>query len=360
MRVLVIGAGIHGLTTAISLADKGFDVTVIEQNSSVMSSTSGATHNRAHLGFHYPRSYDTAVECMRGLEFFSRKYNDVLIYPKDNYYLISDKSNMSFQRYLDFCDSIKVPYKIEMPAPGYIYDDHITGGIKVNEPIFDIKILTQALLKEIKEKNIKIVLNSEVIDFYASDHDYTIITTKCTYKTDFIVNATYASSNNILKILGLEEDMTEYYLQNTEVIVVKSPVPLPCMTIMDGKFFSIMEYANETPNMYLLYDVVNSVISKEIGYFYHRQKFESNFDKIIAHGSEYFPFFKDLEYVESWYGSRPIPLQITDDARTTRIKMHKKYPQIFSILEGKFISAPLIAARIARIILENSEIGWLK
>ena len=353
MRVIVIGAGIHGISTAIALAEKGFHVAVIDQNDSILAGASGATHNRAHLGFHYPRSYDTAIECMKGLEFFKEKYGNSLIYPKNNYYLIYDKSNITFEQYLDFCNKISVPYSIEMPN-GYVYNEHITGSIKVDEPIFDIKKLTSELLSQISVNKIKMILGTEVIDFYNDENEYTLKTTRGTYRTNFIVNATYASSNNILKILQLEEDMTEYYLQNTEVIVVKSPILLPSLTIMDGKFFSIMEYANEIPNLYLLYDVINSVISKERGYFYHKRKFETNFDKIIEHGSEFFPFMNNLEYVESWFGSRPIPVQITDDSRTTRIKQHIKYPEIFSILEGKFISAPLIATKVAQIISENA------
>jgi len=351
MRVIVIGAGIHGLSTAITLANNGFDVTVLEQNNAIMSGTSNATHNRAHLGFHYPRSYETALECMNGLDLFKQKYNDVLVYPKKNYYLISDISNVTFEEYENFCNHINVPYKIEMPT-GYVYEEHITGAILVNEPIFDIKKLKTLLFSELLNNGISIHVNAKVTGFYpfSTNSDYTVITTNGTFKTDLIINATYAFSNNTLKILGLEEDMTEYYLQDTEVVVVKSPVSLPSLTIMDGKFFSIMEYANEITNLYLLYDVVNSILSKEEGYYYTPKKYETNFKKIIEHGSEYFPFFKDLEYVESWYGSRPIPVKITTDARTTRIVSHKKYKGIYSILEGKFISAPLIANKVVSLI----------
>jgi D-amino-acid dehydrogenase len=54
MKSIVIGGGIHGLSSAIALAKKGLEVSLIEKNSDLLMGTSGATHNRAHKGYHYP------------------------------------------------------------------------------------------------------------------------------------------------------------------------------------------------------------------------------------------------------------------------------------------------------------------
>lgn len=349
-KVIVIGGGIHGLTSAISLADEGLNVTVLEKNDDVMQGTSGATHNRAHLGFHYPRSIDTAIECKEGLEYFKKKYPESLFYPPNIYYLNEKKSNISFETYIKFCNKVNIPYKVKMPPKKFLYRDNIENGIKVSEPIFNIKKLTNVLIEKCREKKIIIKRSSEVIGFNKTDDGYEIICDKKKYFSNIILNATYAYSNNILKILNLEEDMTKYYLQHTEVIVVKSKENIPSLTIMDGKFFSIMYYATEEPNLYLLYDPLYSILEQKIGYFLEEKTADSNLEKIMEHGSLYFPFLRKLEYVESWYGSRPIPVKISDDSRKTRIKSHKKYPGIYSILEGKFISAPLIANKVVSLM----------
>jgi len=133
------------------------------------------------------------------------------------------------------------------------------------------------------------------------------------------------------------------------MIVVESDTPLPSVTIMDGPFVSIMKYAG-TKNLYLLYDVKNSTLHEEENYFVKDIELKSNFNKIIKHFQKYFPFAKDLKYIESWRGHRPIPIEITDDARNTQITSHKKYPGIYSIQEGKFISATLIADQIVSLL----------
>ncbi|MCX6712933.1 MAG: FAD-dependent oxidoreductase, partial [Candidatus Vogelbacteria bacterium] len=67
-KAIVIGGGVHGITSAIALAEQGIAVVVLEKRDDLMHGTSGATHNRAHLGYHYPRSKETAIECIEGLE----------------------------------------------------------------------------------------------------------------------------------------------------------------------------------------------------------------------------------------------------------------------------------------------------
>jgi hypothetical protein len=106
--------------------------------------------------------------------------------------------------------------------------------------------------------------------------------------------------------------------------------------------------------LYLLYDVVNSIIKKEVGYTFNESTIKSNIANMLEHCHKYFPI--KLDYVESLFGSRPIPVTPVEnvgDCRKTRIKCHSKYPGIYSILEGKFISAPLVAETVASLVLNN-------
>ena len=349
LKAVVIGGGVHGLTSSIALAREGIDVTLIEKNKELMQGTSGATHNRAHMGYHYPRSIETAVECLEGLNFFKRKYSEALFYPKDVYYLIEkNKSKTSVQGFIDFCTEMKIPYEME-DSSSFWNNDLIAAGFKVPEPVFKIKSLTNLLEKEASGLGVNIRKGSEVVGL-EKNGSYKVVTRekgeKKNYKADIILNATYAYSNNVLKALGLEEDMTRYLLQRTEIIAVRSKKPVPSLTVLDGEFISVMQYG-ENPELYLVYDVIHSNVDKEEGYFLnHSKKYPTNLKKMIEHGAKYFMYMRELEYVESLYGSRPVPLKIAGDSRKTRIKSHKGAPGVYSILEGKFISAPLIAERL--------------
>src|SRR6056297_1501597 len=131
-KAVVIGGGVHGLTSSIALAENGVDVTLLEKNYDLMKGTSGATHNRAHMGYHYPRSEETVAECQRGLKHFMTKYPLAIVGPKENFYLIAqDGSNTSFESYLDFCGRMELPYEVMLTGEGRWNDDSIEGGIKV-------------------------------------------------------------------------------------------------------------------------------------------------------------------------------------------------------------------------------------
>ena len=325
LNACVIGGGIHGMTTAIALAEAGVNVTVIEKNSDIFQGTSGSTHNRAHIGYHYPRSKETAEECISGLRYFQKKYPEALQYPKEMYYLIAKNSKTTVESFKNFCDDMKFPYELILPSAEFINADLIDNGFKVCEPIFNIFKIKSLFETLAKEKHITIYKSTHFSYFDVKNGQYEITCNRFGDVTkilvDIVINATYAYSNNTLKILDLEEDMCEYELQRTEVAILRSEKYVPSLTVMDGPYVSLMPYAATEPNLYLLYDVVNSVIDKEMGYMFEDKICETNVHKMLQHCNLFFPF--ELEYVDSLYGSRPIPASFAKnigDCRKTRIK----------------------------------------
>ena len=58
-KVAVIGSGIFGCTAALELSED-FDVTIFDRAGGILEGASTINHLRHHLGFHYPRSKETA------------------------------------------------------------------------------------------------------------------------------------------------------------------------------------------------------------------------------------------------------------------------------------------------------------
>ena len=142
------------------------------------------------------------------------------------------------------------------------------------------------------------------------------------------------------------EDLTPYKYETTEVAVVESELEIPALTITDGPFITILPYIGKK-NHYLVYDVNHSVLKTEIALKYITpENINSNWEKMLEHGLKYFPFFDKLKYKYSLYGNRPIPLKNKDDDRTTKIIKHDYPIDFYSILEGKFVSAPIIARKL--------------
>ena len=345
------------MCAALALAEADIDVVVIERNASILQGTSGATHNRAHMGYHYPRSIKTAQECLRGLEYFQSKYPEALYYPKEAYYAITkEESKTSTEDYIKFCDHMQIPYKFQWPPKEVLSKDHLDSSFLVPEPCFDLTALHRLLEKEAAQKKVAIKTSSVVTKSEQQKDGTHKVTVENRYskeqlQADIVINATYAYSNNILNISGLGPERTEYYYHTTEVVIARNmSMGIPALTVVDGPFISVMPYAG-TEDLYLVYDVVYSVVHLQRGLLYaERQKLESNWEKMVKHGKEYFPFIKKLEFVKSLWGSRPIPVDDTINSRHTRIIAHKTSPGFYSILEGKFISAPLVAQELSALI----------
>lgn len=354
---IIIGGGIHGITAALALAETNANVTVIDKRHKLLQGTSGATHNRAHMGYHYPRSIKTAEECLQGLNYFQEKYPKALYYPKKAYYLIAKKdSKTTTEDYIRFCDSLKLDYKLVWPSNKLVSKEHLDSSFCVPEPCFNLRILNQLLERKISQKKVTVVNNATVVDLVPKKdglYKVAIISENIRkdLKANIVINATYAYSNSILHLCNLDCDGSEYCYHTTEVVVVKNNcLSIPALTVMDGPFITILPYAGYK-GLSLVYDVAHSVVHRQEGFLYKEpQKTVSNWNKISEHGQKYFPFFKKLEYIKSLWGSRPVPVRDTDNSRHTTIICHKTFPGIYTIREGKFISAPLIAQKLVEII----------
>ena len=354
-NIVIIGAGIHGITIALELA-KQHNVSIIDSNDEILLGASNATHNRIHLGYHYPRSSETIEECKSGYNFFIKNYHDCLVFP-EFFYIIEKESLLTDNDYKNIMIEHNLPCNEEFPKDCFLNKNYIKNSFKVNEACFDIIKFRNKIKKQLLDANINLYLNFNINSVSTNKTKITFVdkeTKILVLNVDVLVNCTYTYSNNILKIFNIDDTLTEYEFEQTEIAVVESEQKIPAMTVMDGPFISILPYGNNK-NLYLVYDVVNSVIKKEIGtYFTKLESLPStNWSKMQSHGLKYYPFFDKLNYNYSLYSHRPIPKNNENDSRTTRI-IKEKYPiNFFSIKEGKFISAPAIAISFAKEINNN-------
>jgi len=364
MNALVVGAGIHGVTVACELASHGFKVTIIESNREILLGTSNGTHNRVNMGYHYPRSIETVRECNEGFEYFKRNLSSALFYPSSCYYLIEkNNSKVTAKEYNDLLDEVDLKYSIEFPKQSLIDKKNIEMSFKVWEPCYDVSILRRMFHQKIENLRVTLWTGFEIVDADIDGKNVTIkSSTNHTFKDKFdvIVNATYAFTNNVQKIFGCNEVKKKYKFQKTEVVVATmNKKILPAMTVMDGPFITILPYAyGGHKNEYLVYDVVNSVREESVGHYLPRSftniDCETNYSEMLVSGRRYFTFMDDLVPRSSLWATRPIPLNtFDDDARITNLVKHDNHDCFYSMLEGKFVSAPLLSQKITNTILED-------
>jgi hypothetical protein len=364
MKALIVGAGIHGLTIACEIAKLGIKTTIIDEKYEILLGTSNGTHNRVNMGYHYPRSIETAEECHKGFEYFKKNLPSALYYPIACYYAIDSNSSLiTAKQYRDFLNAVDLKYSLEQPHDNLLIADCIEDCFKVWEPCYDVQLLRRIFHQKIENFDIDLILGFKIVK--AEIHDKSVNLTSfaghiLTDNFDIIINATYALTNNLQEIFGCNELKKTYIYQKTEVVVTSYEKQiLPAITVMDGPFITVLPYTNGGHKQeYVVYDVVNSIHAEMIGSIatedFLNSSHVSKYESMKAHGEKYFSFMKDLKPKTSLWAFRPIPLTtLNDDSRITNWIKHDNHKNFYSILEGKFVSAPLQAEIMCKDIMNG-------
>jgi len=359
-KILIIGAGIHGVFVAKYLKKFAAKITLIEKNSQILNETSKATHNRSNRGYHYPRSIKTFRECKEAYEYFENNYNKYLK-KICSLYCIENKSKTSFNTYINFFRKNKLKYKIVKKSK-FIKNQNLEGIIKAEEGCFDHFSINKMINGELKNKNIKLVKNFNLKKVKKIGKSLMLISENNKYLIDTydaIINATYDKSKQVLKKFNNEISLN-YFYQHTEIAVVHSKRKIPGITIMDGDFITIMPYIGKK-DLYLIYDVKNSILRKSTIPLIKKITKKSNFPLMLKKISKYLNFSNEFAYKYSLYGYRPIQVNDFRSDRSTKInKFSYEGIKIYSIIEGKYISAPLIGKKLANLVCRENQIKKLQ
>jgi hypothetical protein len=320
-KIKIIGAGIFGCVIGYELQRAGYNVTIIEQDNDIMQRASMANHNRLHLGYHYPRSKETAEQSLDGLVSFLTNYRKAIVSHFPNYYMIAkDNSHVSAKEYIKFCNDVKIDYIYEMPNESLINKELIDLSINTDETVFDYDIL-KSLVKEFV-KDIDMKFNTK-FDGNIDDCDY-------------LINTTYASINKVNKLLGVPE--LKLKLQDVVIPYFRMESKPFGLTIMDGPFCSVMPKGNN-PNEFLLYSVKHALIKNN----------NLDIDNIYKQSEKYFPFLKNVERLGYWRTERALPINDNDE-RLSEIFTYKKHPKVINVLSGKVSTCHKLGQEIKKMI----------
>lgn len=358
--VAVIGAGIFGCLTALKLAEKGFNVTLIDQNHDILFGASYINQNRIHMGYHYPRSMETAKSCKAFEEEFNREFEEAVVDNFDHYYCIANKdSHLTPEDYVSFCNQLDLPFSLYDFTQELLFDSKEIGiHICVPERVYDANILRKKILNRILDygNKIKLQLSTRVTKITTQDQNYVLSTdlTTSPFYVDSVVNATYSNMNRILDMIGLPVKEYQYELCEIPIILVpwKNRIGF---TIMDGPFFGILPFGFSQE--YLLYDVELSVLERSVGTkpsFAHDVKYyddptrrEQRFNEYISKAKRFVPDAAYCRYLYSSYIIRMVlPDSDKDDARPTELLNHGN--GIWSIFSGKVTNAIPLAETLSQ------------
>ena len=355
---IILGAGLYGLYSALFCGKRGEKVLVLEYDSAPFKRATYINQARVHMGYHYPRSYSTAIKSAHYFERFMKDYSFCVLAEFNQVYATSANfSWTSAEQFMKFCNAANIRCDDVNPLK-YFNDRMCDGAFLTTEYTYDANILKEYFLTELaKYPNVEIKYNAKIKDIKQTQTHFEIsLENGDNYSTDFLLNATYASCNQILNKLGYESFKIKYELCEIILCNVSNKLKDVGITVMDGPFFSIMPFGKTgyhsltsvtfTPHM-TSYDSLPTFECQERsnGFCSPQQlgncndcpaKPESAWTYMSNMAKKYLKDEYEFEYVGSLFSMKPIlKASEIDDSRPTVIKQYSTNPTFISVLSGK-------------------------
>jgi len=247
-RAVVIGGGFFGCATAIHLAQKGWRVDVLEQGAELMQRASYVNQARLHNGYHYPRSFQTAIRSRANMPQFCEVYPAAAFTEFRPLYAIARyDSKVSARGFAHFCKACGIPLQRATPEDRSLFDHRLIEEVfEAVEPAFDARALLAQALKVMPPLGIQVHLQTRVTGVSSAPTAAQGLLVKTQggdlFSAPWVFNCTYAALNHVSGRPGPGQMSLQHKI--SEVLLVKPPPELQGrgITLMDGEFFSIMPF----------------------------------------------------------------------------------------------------------------------
>lgn len=370
---VIIGAGLYGLYAADYLSqitDSG--ILVLECEPDAFSRATYVNQARVHMGYHYPRSLSTALKSAHYFNRFIKDYSFCLKTKFSQVYATSsDFSWTNAKQFKYFCKNAGI-YCEEVSAEKYFKSSMCDGAFLTEEYTYDATILKEYFKQRLSDSLSVTIQYNIYISTIEQTGGYFVITTEdgTKYETNFILNATYASSNQIISKLGYQPFPIKYEL--CEIIICNSNDALRNIgvTVMDGPFFSIMPFGKTgyhsltsvafTPHLTCYEELpsfccqcaankktINTHLLSSASNVFCNPGFLNNCNNCLYKPRTSWPYMSRLarkylkeeygfDYSHSLFSMKPILMTSElDDSRPTVIRQSSDKPTFISVLSGK-------------------------
>ena len=355
---IIIGAGLYGLYSALFCGKKGQSVLVLECDPTPFRRATYINQARVHQGYHYPRSISTAMKSAGYFEKFNRDFAFCVNQEFNKVYATSAKYSWSSGAQIKkFCKAANIPCE-ELPAQKFFKDGMCDGVFLTREYTYDAMLLKDYYLQQLSTLNNVTISYGVNITSIERDADSYVVHTEQSqsFSTGFLLNATYAGTNQILEMLGYEKFGIKYELCEIILCEVNDALREYGFTVMDGPFFSIMPFGKTglhsltsvtfTPHT-VSYDALPSFACQEKSGGYCSVRHLGNCNDCPAKPKTAFPYMANLArkylkdeygftYEKSLFSMKPILMSSEiDDSRPTVIRVYSKNPTCVGVLSGK-------------------------
>lgn len=355
---IIIGAGLYGLYAALFCGKKGQKVLVLECDGSPFRRATYINQARVHQGYHYPRSISTALKSAHYFERFHRDYAFCINKEFEKVYATAKEySWSSADQFRKFCQAADIPCE-ELAPERFFKAGMCDGAFLTREYTYDARILRDYFLDQLEpltNVEIRYGVTIERIRKLTDVYELERKDGACD-QTGFLLNATYASTNQILDMAGYEKFGIKYELCEIILCDVEDRLKDYGFTLMDGPFFSIMPFGKTglhsltsvtfTPHR-TSYDPTPVFSCQADSGGYCSPHFLGNCNDCAAKPQTAFPYMANLarkylkeeygfHYKSSLFSMKPIlKSSEVDDSRPTVIRTYSTGPTFVGVLSGK-------------------------
>ena len=355
---IIIGAGIYGLYAAVFCALKGENVVVLEYDDQAASRATYINQARVHKGYHYPRSYSTAIKSALYFERFCEDYHFAIHHLFRKIYATSSVYSLtSAEQFRKFCKNANIKCQEIIPTR-YFKKGVVDGAFETKEYAFDGKAIKDYYISKIdKLSNVRVIYKAIIKNVEKDEAKGVYALTLGSGEqvvSNYVLNATYASVNQIINMFGFELYKIKYEICEIALCEPNEILKDVGITVMDGPFFSVMPFG--FTNMHSLTSVTFTphITSYEALPLFECQKGvecspaqlencnicpnrpKTAWDYLYALARKYLNSDVKLSYKGSLFAIKPIlTTSEIDDSRPTVIKQFSNNPTFISVLSGK-------------------------
>lgn len=354
---IIIGAGLYGLYSALFCCKKGENILVLECDSMPFRRATFINQARVHQGYHYPRSISTAMKSAGYFERFNKDYDFCINRKFNKVYATSRQYSWSDgEQFKSFCRAANIPCE-ELHPERFFKERMCDGAFLTREYTYDAMILKNYFLEKLEPyKNCTIKYGVNITRIEKLQEVYAVFADGEEYRAGFVLNATYAGTNQILNMVGFERFDIKYELCEIILCEVNQKLNDYGFTVMDGPFFSIMPFGKTelhsltsvtfTPHT-TSYDGVPTFSCQEKSGGYCSTFRLGNCNDCPAKPETAFPYMANLarkylrdeyefKYKLSLFSMKPILMSSEiDDSRPTVIRKYSENPTFVGVLSGK-------------------------
>ncbi len=351
-RVTIIGGGFYGCCLALWYRRAGYDVTILERGSDLLTRASYNNQARVHQGYHYPRSVVTGLSCVANFARFALDFPEAIVSRFEKIYGIARlNSKVSANQFYRFCQQVQAPIQPASDKIKSLFDrDLIEDAFLVQEFAFDARRLRETLQALLAASGVQVQFNVEVQRVTTAVGGNALqleLTDGRRLPTDEAVACVYSAVNRLLRNSGI--DLLPCKHELAELALVRPPDVLHDygITVMDGPFFSMMPFPAESLHSFshVRYTPHEAWSDTDEGIpdltdrestFLPAQPPRSHFPQMLKDAVRYLPVIAQTQYQRSLFEVKTV-LTATErnDGRPILFRRDYGFPGFHVVLGGK-------------------------